>query len=125
MATARQIGFPWRSDVFTTTNDTPTVASNATLTTAAGQAGKATFSVTGRTAAGLVVGGTIVAQWQNVTTTLTLTPAYALVPVDSVGDTLNAVVIDFTTSGQIIQPRVTGIAATTIEWLVDAKYDVN
>lgn len=126
----RGIQNPWLSDVITTANATPTVSTNAAFVIPTGVGGYCEMTVTARnTATGASSTAKVGRTFQNVAGVLTLTGALiALVGTAGagVGDaTMTAILANFTQSGTTLQPQVTGIAATNIEWLLDVRYTLN
>jgi hypothetical protein len=106
----RQIQNPWLSDVFTTggAGGHVKVLANARNTS---------------TGASCVL--EIIQAFKNVAGTLTLVGA-ATSLVAALGDAgMLTCVLGITSSGTTVQPQVTGIAATNIEWLIDARYWIN
>ncbi len=119
----RQIQNPWKSDVFTTADATPTVSAPASFIVPAGSTVYVEMTAIARSAAGLVAATKIAAVAQNVAGTLTLTPVTLALAATTGGLAIGAVT--FTSTGVTIQPRVVGIIATSIEWLLDVRYSVN
>jgi hypothetical protein len=125
----RQIG-PWLSDVLTTTNATPTISAAGSLTVPSGAGGFVTASAVARSAAGKSGYATVGRSFHNIGGVLTLNGSLITIVSGALGVllgdvTLATAIIDFTSSGVIVQPRVTGIAATTIEWFIDVRYWVH
>jgi hypothetical protein len=120
----RQIQSPWLSDVFSTAGATPSNG-NSTLNYAppSGSSGYIEVTLVSRSAAGLGGAVKVGALFTNVAGTVTVTPLGA--PLVSLVASLATLAVTFSVSGQTIQPLVTGVAATNIEHLVDAKYWVN
>jgi hypothetical protein len=120
----RFIQNPWLSDVFTTTNATPSNGNGTTNYTApSGVAGYVQVTVVARnTATG--VGATIVtgAEFHNIAGVLTVTQL--VTPIVSLIGSI-AIAVTIAASGTSVQTSVTGVAATNIEWLVDSLYRVN
>ena len=126
----RQISFPWVSDVITTTDATVTSSAACTMAIPSNACGFLEMTLTARnTATGK--GGMIrtIQSFQNIAGVLTLAITLA-VPVALNGDavfiaTLPATVASFTASGTSVVPKVTGVIATNIEWLLDCRYTIH
>jgi hypothetical protein len=122
----RQIRNPWLSDVFTTTTATPTVATNASATIPSGAGGHVEITATGRnTSTGASASMKVIRAFQAPSGVLALVGTIGVIAAATGDATMVAIVIDVTLSGSTVQPRVTGIALTNIEWLVSAEYFVN
>jgi hypothetical protein len=127
----RFIQNPWLSDVLTTTDATPTVSTKTAFTVPSGSQGYVEMVVNARIT-GTNAGGVarLARPFQNPSGTLALVGAGLITIVGTagalVGDaTITTAVGTFVTSGNIVQPRVTGIVATNIEWLLDVRYWLN
>jgi hypothetical protein len=127
----RFIQNPWLSDVLTTTDATPTVSGPTSFTIPSGSQGYVEMVVNARITSTNVGGVAKLARpFQNPSGTLALVGAGLITIVGTagalVGDaTITTAVGTFVVSGNIIQPRVTGIIATNIEWLLDVRYWLN
>ena len=130
----RFVQSPWVTDVFNTTNATPTVSSVTSFVIPSGAVGFVEIrAVLRNTTTG--VGAMLYATrpFQNIVGTLTLLGALTSIvgsvaaglalPIGNAG--LLTAGVDLTTSGTTVQPRVTGIAATNIEWLLDVRYCIH
>lgn len=122
----RSIRHPWLSDVFTTADATPTVAANASAAIPSGASGMVEVTAVARnTATGATASVKVIRAFKNVSGTLTLVGALGTIAA-ALGDAAMVVIVaDVTSSGATVQPRVTGIAATSIEWLIGAEYYLN
>lgn len=122
---------PWLSDVLTTTDATATVSAAASYIVPSGAVGLAILTAIARnTATGASASAQVARTFQNVSGVLTLTGALITIASGAAGvllgdATLATAVANFTSSGTTFQPRVTGVAATNIEWLLDVKYRVH
>lgn len=120
----RFINNPWLTDVFSTANATPSNGNGTSnYTPPSGSAGYVQLTVVARnTSTG--VGATIVtgALFYDGAGVLTVTPMGT--PIVSITGAL-AISATLIASGTTVQPQVTGVAATTIEWLIDAIYRVD
>jgi hypothetical protein len=88
------------------------------------------MSVVARSAAGKSGYATVGRSFHNIGGTLTLNGSLITIVSGALGALLGdasfaTAVADFTSSGVTVQPRVTGITATTIEWLFDVRYWVH
>lgn len=119
----RQIQNPWKTDVFTTADATPTISAPTSFVVPLGSTVYVEMIAIARSAAGVVATTKIAAVAQNVATVLTLTPVTLALVAATGGLAIGAVT--FTSSGVTIQPRVVGIIATSIEWMLDVRYWVN
>lgn len=130
----RQVQSPWLSDVIDTTDATVTTSAACSYTPPNGSAGTCEYKVVARnTSTGTMVAWRAEAPWKKVGSTLTVGSllnvggaALALVGA-SAGDVtaFATAAISVVASAGVIQPKVQGIAATNIEWLIHCKYDVN
>lgn len=122
----RQVRNPWLTDVVTTTTATPAIATNAVFSIPSGAGGHVELMATGRnTANGVSVTSKSLRAFQTPGGVLALVGTISVI-VPPTGDaTLLAMIIDATISGNIVQPRITGIAVTSIEWLIEAAYYIN
>jgi hypothetical protein len=123
----RQIQNPWKSDVFTTAGAVATASANATFAPPSGSSGYAEMIANGRVVAtGLTSTIKIGQSWKNVAGTVTLSGAATVLVSGASGDAATTLVAVFVaTGGTTLTPTVTGIAATSIEWLLDVRYWVN
>ena len=122
----RQIRSPWQSDVLTTADATPTVATNASAVIPTGAGGHVEVTATGRnTATGASFSMKVIRSFKNVSGTLSLNGTIGVIAAATGDAGLLTALVDVTSSGTTVQPRVTGIAVTSIEWLVSAEYFVN
>jgi hypothetical protein len=127
----RFIQNPWVTDVFTTTNATPTVSAAASFVIPSGAGGIALMTASARnTSTGASASAQVARTFQNIAGVLSLTGSLITIASGALGvllgdATMVTALIDFTSSGTTFQPRVTGIAATNIEWLLDVSYRVN
>jgi hypothetical protein len=119
----RQVRSPWLVDVVTTTDATPTVVTNAVYVVPSGAAGFCDVDVVLRAAA-TVACARIRFPFRNVSGTLTRLTALPILALAGDAGLLTAV-LDSTQSGTTFQPRITGIALTSIEWLVSCAYVIN
>ncbi len=119
----RQVQNPWKTDVFTTVDATPTVSAPTSFVVPAGAAVYVEMTAVARSAAGLVSTTKVGAAVQNVGGVLTMTQV--TLPLVAATGGLVIGVVNFTSTGVTIQPRVIGIVATSIEWLLDVRYWVN
>lgn len=119
----RQIQSPWLTDIISTTDATPTISAACSYTVPSGAMGYVDINVIVKGAATIVTATTRV-PFRNVSGVLTLLTAIPIVAL--AGDAgLLAAVLNVTTSGTTVQPRVTGIAVTNLEWILDCRYSVN
>lgn len=122
----RYVQHPWLTDVFTTANATATASTNAGYTVPTGASGRVELWATARRTSDNLVGFFhVLTTFENIAGTLTLSTTQKFFGGFLGSAAINTILADFTTSGTTIQPLVTGIAATNIEWLIDARYDVN
>ena len=119
---------PWLTDVLTTANATPTVSVATSFTPPSGVTGYVEMLAQGRNTA-TNVGGTakVGRTFQTPGGVLALTGSLIVLVGGAlgvlVGDaTIVAALANFASATGIIQPQVTGIAATNIEWLLDVRY---
>jgi hypothetical protein len=125
----RQIQSPWLSDVLTTTDATVTASAACTAAIPSGAVGFLELTVTARnttTGAGATI--RMMQAFKNVSATLTLATAVTVIALN--GDAtfvaaLLATPVTFVVSGTSVQPKVTGVIATNIEWLLDARYTIH
>lgn len=119
----RQLPGQILSDVITTTDATVTVSTNCSYVVPSGAYGYIIyFCIAKKTSNGTVMSSTISQSFRNVSGTLTLAGT-AVNIVSPTGDaTLLTATLSFSVSGTTLQPQVTGIAATTLEWTLDATY---
>lgn len=126
----RQIQSPWVTDVIATTDATVTASAPCTVVIPTGACGYVEMTLTARnttTGKGAMI--RTVQGFQNVAGTLTLAAALgAAVALN--GDatfiaTLPATMASFAVSGTSVQPKVTGVIATNIEFLLDCKYTIH
>lgn len=124
---------PWNTDVITTANATP-VSSGVTFTPPANCGGTCEMKVIARnTATNAMVSWHAEVPFKMVGSTLTVGTLLnlggaALAAVASAGADLTAFVgatIALLNTSNVLTPQVTGLAATSIEWLLSMKYDVN
>jgi hypothetical protein len=122
----RYVQNPWFTDVVTTTDATPTVSAATSYVVPAGVGGYCELTALLRnTSTGAAAVIKVSRSFRQVTGTLTLLGTLISL-VAAAGDAgLLTAVLDFTSSGTTFQPRVTGVVATNIEWLLDARYWVN
>jgi hypothetical protein len=131
----RLVQNPWLTDVFTTAGATPTLSTNTAFATPSGSSGVAELRVLARnTGTGAMVFWHAEVPWKNVAGTLTVgtllnVGGAALAAMASIAADLTAFIgatISLTSqAGATIQSQVTGLAATSIEWLVDMRCNVN
>lgn len=125
----RFIQNPWLSDVFTTTNATITSSTTAIYAPPSGSTGYVEITILARNTSTGAVGVSKIAQsFKNIAGTVSL--AGSLISIVGVagalvGDLTTAIAGLIVVSTATITPQVTGIVATNIEWLIDARYWVN
>lgn len=88
------------------------------------------YAVARNTSTGASGAAQVARTFQNIAGTLTLTGALVVIAGGALGvligdATVTTALINFTSSGTTVQPQVTGIAATSIEWLIDVSYRIN
>jgi hypothetical protein len=125
---SRFVQNPWLTDVLTTANATPTVSAATSFTPPSGASGYVEMLAQARNTA-TNVGGTakVGRTFQTPGGVLALTGSLLVLVGGAlgvlVGDaTIVTALADFALSGGILQPRVTGILATNIEWMLDVRY---
>lgn len=118
----RFINYPWPTDVVTTADATPTVSAATSYVVPTDTVGNLEMRALLKGPAGIVGVAYINVPFRNVGGVLTLIAPILFFPI---GGELLAAAIDATKSGTTIQPRVTGIIATAIEWQLDCRYSVN
>jgi hypothetical protein len=121
---------PWLTDVVTTTDATPTVSAATSYSIPSGASGYVEMLVQARnTATNVGAAAKVARTFQTPGGVLALTGALVTLVGTAgalIGDaTLTTALISLTSSGVIVQPRVTGIIATNIEWLLDVRYWIN
>lgn len=119
----RKIQSPWLSDVVSTTDATPTVSTACSYVVPSGSFGYVDMNLILKASATVAVASVRV-PFRNVAGTLTLLTAINLSALGGDAGLLTAA-LDATTSGTTIQPRVTGIVATSLEWQLDCRYSVD
>jgi hypothetical protein len=124
----RLVQSPWLTDVLTTANATPLVSAATSFSPPSGVTGYVEMLAHGRNTA-TNVGGTakVGRTFQTPGGVLALTGSLIVLVGGAlgvlVGDaTIVAALASFASSAGIVQPQVTGIAATSIEWLLDVRY---
>lgn len=118
----RQIGFPWTTDVINTTDATPTVSAACSYVVPSGGFGICMCTALIKASATFAF-AQLVFPFRNIAGTLTLLTTASPLAVQGDAGLLTAV-LDVTKSGTTIQPRVTGIVATNLEWTLDCYYRV-
>lgn len=114
------------TDVLTTTNATPLVSAASSRVIASGTCGYVELTASARNT---VNGASMVMRrmrcFKNVAGVLSIVGnAGAILP--AIGDAaMLTALFDAVATGTTLQPRVTGIAATTIEWLIETCYTLN
>lgn len=120
----------WKTDVLTTTDATPTASASAVLVIPSGASGHVEVEVNARIA-GTTAGGSakVVRTFQNVAGTLALTGALVTIFGTAgalIGDaTITTALVSVVTSGTTVKVQVTGIVATSIEWLISSRWALN
>jgi hypothetical protein len=122
MTTQRFVQNPWLTDDISTSDATPTVSAATSFVIPSGASGYveclAILKDGSQNTAVVKVGRS----FRNVAGTLTLTGALSTVVAIAGDASMLTALVAFATSGTTVQPRVTGIAITNIEWLLDVRY---
>jgi hypothetical protein len=127
----RFIQNPWLTDVFTTPGAAATPSAATSFSVPSGASGYVEMIAHGRNTATNVGGVARVGRtFQAPGGVLALTGSLIILVGGAlgvlVGDaTIVAALANFTSSGVIVQPQVTGIAVTNIEWMLDVRYWLN
>lgn len=121
---------PWLTDVFTTTNATPATSGSTSYSVPSGVGGYVEMLATARnTATNVSASAKVARTFQTPGGVLTLTGSLITLVGTAgalVGDaTLVTALAGLAVSGSIVQPQVTGILATNIEWMLDVRYWIN
>jgi hypothetical protein len=123
MSTQRCVQYPWLTDDITTSNATPTVSAATSFVIPSGVSGYVEVLAIAKDASQNTAPIKIGRSFKNVAGTLSLGSAAATIVGVANGDiALASILLTIQTSGTTVQPTVTGIAATTIEWLLDVRY---
>lgn len=122
----RFVQSPWATDVIATTDATPTVSAPTSFISPSDSVVWCEIrGILRNTTTGVGAYVQVGRSFQNVGGALTALGALSsIIPIVGNAGLLTAV-LDFTSSGTTIQPRVTGVALTNIEWLLDARYWVH
>lgn len=125
MSSQRFVQNPWLTDDLTTANATPTVSAATSYVVPSGASGYVEVTAVLKDASQNTASVKVSRSFKNVSGVLSLVGTLSSLLAINGDAGLVTAVLGLTTSGTTVQPQVTGIAATSIEWLISAKYYVH
>jgi hypothetical protein len=126
----RYVQHPWFTDVINTMDATLTNSTNTQYAPPSGSGGMVEIRGCARLKSGASSGHAapfyLVQGWSNIAGTVTMEgSATNVVAISSGNAALSTAVISVAIVAGKVTPKVTGIASTNIEWLLDVRYTVN
>ena len=125
MSTLRYIQNPWLSDDVATTNATPAVSAATSYVVPSGASGRVEMTYVAKDGSQNTICGKVSRTFKNVGGVFSFSAVINILEALNGDVALATALANFTNSGTTIQPQVTGIAVTNIEWLLDVRYWVH